>query len=447
MTAIPTQPLPALVGGVAQRLLGGTLDPAGLALIHRTVAGDVPTATEVVGAAPGLVRAIAAHVNQHGGTPANVVSALAEIAPAAAAAGLNNFAPAMSPVLAALTRTGLPMDAAAAAISGLLQAVPGMTGRIGSDPVVATFVPQLTQAALSTEALSLERPGGGFVGFPAAGAVLQTVGRVGASFASAYVGRLLPPAARPLATLLIERGANALVGGIGRALGIGPGPAGIGPAGIGSPWRRQDGQSPRPVDSSAPWALLGRGNDEARFRLLYGWQQLQATEAEQVAEHALAGGAPLLQSIGPSLDSLSVEITLDRAWCDPSAELDRLRRQLRSRAAQPLVYGNGLYRGRFVLLEIQSDTVLTTQTGSVERMDLSLKLRQSVEPPGIARVRPVARPLAGAAPPAQSRPRPTVETNSDGFSMPIARRPGAAPAAPPTPPRPVEPASLHTGGV
>ncbi len=164
------------------------------------------------------------------------------------------------------------------------------------------------------------------------------------------------------------------------------------------------------------FALLG---DQA-FHLVTWWSALSGQEGVDYAEHGLIEGKPRLQWIGDKLDVLTLTVTLRIDFCDPAAELDRLRQVMKSRQAQPLVFGNGVFRGRFVVTDLRTRTERTTATGALLAIDADITLREHVAPPEPATF---ASPAATKGPAAKTTSKPVAKaittetvTNPDGFS-------------------------------
>lgn len=166
------------------------------------------------------------------------------------------------------------------------------------------------------------------------------------------------------------------------------------------------------------FALLG---DQA-FHLVAWWSGIAGQEGTDYAEHARIEGKPGLQWIGDKLDTLTLSITLRSDFCDPPSEMERLRKMMRSRQSHALVFGDGVYKGRFVLTDIRTKIERTTGEGTSLSIDAELSLREHVAPPEPATFQSpaaVAKSPASktTARPVQAKPVATeTVTNPDGFS-------------------------------
>jgi len=123
------------------------------------------------------------------------------------------------------------------------------------------------------------------------------------------------------------------------------------------------------------YALLG----SLQFELITYFSGLKGKSATKYAKHELVGTQPRLQVMGDELDELTIEVAFNIALCDPAAELRRLQDARRAHEAMPLVYGNGVFVGRFV---IESITVTSEQTdgiGNPEQISATVELLEYVE--------------------------------------------------------------------
>lgn len=103
----------------------------------------------------------------------------------------------------------------------------------------------------------------------------------------------------------------------------------------------------------------------------------QASEAEKTAfaRHNVAEGKPVLQDRGDDLDTKKLRFFFDEAWCDPEAEMAKLRAARASRQPLPYVTGGGTYTGaRYVVEGIDGDIKRTTAGGRIVRIDASMTL-------------------------------------------------------------------------
>ncbi|MCM2494540.1 phage tail protein [Burkholderia glumae] len=122
------------------------------------------------------------------------------------------------------------------------------------------------------------------------------------------------------------------------------------------------------------FAILG----DIEFDLIGYFDGFDATFGTDYAEHALLEGKPRLQRIADKLDEIRIELSFHYRFCDPEAELGKLRAALSAKRAMALVFGNGDYKGWFVLTEVQASSKQTDTSGTVLALEASITLREFV---------------------------------------------------------------------
>lgn len=173
------------------------------------------------------------------------------------------------------------------------------------------------------------------------------------------------------------------------------------------------------------YAVLG----EIEFDLITYFDGMEARFGSDYAEHALIGRKPKLQFVGDKLDEIRIDLVFHATYCDPEAELIRLLKAKQSHAALALVLGNGDYKGRFVITDLQATGRHTDRAGSLLAAEAQLSLKEFT---GKAR-QPVAPALQGLAtallptsrvPLAKSFPQATstlLKANAGGLGLAVAR--------------------------
>ena len=96
------------------------------------------------------------------------------------------------------------------------------------------------------------------------------------------------------------------------------------------------------------FAVLG----DIEFELITYWDGFEATFGVDYAEHARIGGKPGLQFVGDRLDEIQITLVFHQHYCVPDVELARLRTAMKAHQALALVFGNGDYRGWFVITDV-----------------------------------------------------------------------------------------------
>ena len=125
------------------------------------------------------------------------------------------------------------------------------------------------------------------------------------------------------------------------------------------------------------WATLG----DIVFSTRLGWTGYKHAAGAEYAEHALARGKPRLQFMGEKLDDISVEFALQIWFSDPQARIQQLRDAKAAGKALSLVFGNGDYRGRFVLSELEVTLSQTDGQGNIIALSGEMKLREFIGDP------------------------------------------------------------------
>ncbi|WJV52746.1 phage tail protein [Prodigiosinella aquatilis] len=125
------------------------------------------------------------------------------------------------------------------------------------------------------------------------------------------------------------------------------------------------------------FAVLG----DIEFELITYWDGFEAQFGVDYAEHALIQGKPRLQFIGEKLDEISISLVFNWLYCTPETELARLRNLMHTHNAQALVFGNGDYRGWFVVTDVQATSEQTDRSGNVLALNAQVTLREYVGDP------------------------------------------------------------------
>jgi phage protein U len=141
------------------------------------------------------------------------------------------------------------------------------------------------------------------------------------------------------------------------------------------------------------FAILGK----VEFDLITYFDGLETRFGAEYAEHALIARKPRLQFVGDKLDEVKIDLVFHASYCDPEAELVRLRNALASHEALSLVLGNGDYKGRFVITGLTATGRHTDTAGTLLAVEASMDLREFTGDP--------AQPPAPAVRPAGSTPQ------------------------------------------
>lgn len=120
------------------------------------------------------------------------------------------------------------------------------------------------------------------------------------------------------------------------------------------------------------YAVLG----EIEFKVVAFWDGFKSTMGVDYATHARIEGKPGVQFIGDKLDMLALEFSLHSQFCQPTTELNRLREAMLAHKAMALVFGNGDYRGWFVITELTATHQHTDPWGNVIAQNGTMSLQE-----------------------------------------------------------------------
>lgn len=135
------------------------------------------------------------------------------------------------------------------------------------------------------------------------------------------------------------------------------------------------------------YAQLG----DIRFDLITYWEGLNAAWRTQYVEHAVIEGKPILQWIGDNLEEITIKLQFHADFCVPKEELQRLKEAMLKHEALDFVFGNGEYKGKFVIEEITSEVIQTFKDSEIVAIEAELKLKEWVQPKAIGVAKPTSK--------------------------------------------------------
>lgn len=148
------------------------------------------------------------------------------------------------------------------------------------------------------------------------------------------------------------------------------------------------------------YAVLG----EIEFEVVAYWDAFETTMGVDYASHARIEGKPGVQFIGDKLDKITLQYSFHSQFCQPSTEFNRLRSAMTAHQAMALVFGNGDYRGWFVITDLSASHQHTDPRGNVIAQSGSLTLQEYTGDP--------KDPLL---PPAITTQEPNIDEMRDDF--------------------------------
>jgi phage protein U len=122
------------------------------------------------------------------------------------------------------------------------------------------------------------------------------------------------------------------------------------------------------------YAILG----DIEFDLIAYFDGFESRFGVDFAEHALIDGKPRLEWMADALDEIRIDLAFHQMYCEPEAELARLKSALTAHQAMALVLGNGDYKGWFVLTEANVTARQTDPWGTLVAVEASITLREFV---------------------------------------------------------------------
>lgn len=121
------------------------------------------------------------------------------------------------------------------------------------------------------------------------------------------------------------------------------------------------------------FAVLG----DVPFQIVGSPQTLNESRGYDYAEHRVVQARPQLQWLADDLVKIQLEMLLHQSFTDPAASLFTLTQAASMHAALPLIFGNGDFRGYFVVTEITTQSRQLSGSGDIYAIIVRLSLRES----------------------------------------------------------------------
>jgi phage protein U len=135
------------------------------------------------------------------------------------------------------------------------------------------------------------------------------------------------------------------------------------------------------------FAVLG----EIPFEVVGSPESYDSAGAYEFAEQRVIESKPRLQWVGDELDRLRFELMWHASFTDPAAQLALLRATAALHLALPLVFGDGDFRGFFVVESIAVKSQQLSATGAPIAIRVALALKEWIaDPLTLARTLPTA---------------------------------------------------------
>lgn len=111
-----------------------------------------------------------------------------------------------------------------------------------------------------------------------------------------------------------------------------------------------------------------------------GFNDFSKSTAVTYAEHKPLTGKPLLQATGLNLDEISLSMRLHVAFCNPTEELNTLKKSMDTFEVLPLLMGNGRKEGDFVIMSINSVVEDADPEGNIFSYMVNCTLKEYIIP-------------------------------------------------------------------
>lgn len=163
---------------------------------------------------------------------------------------------------------------------------------------------------------------------------------------------------------------------------------------------------------------------------------LEGVHKFDFAEQAHVEGKPGLQAIGSALDTYSLDLVFHHGWCDPAASITKLLEVAGRKEAQSLVFGDGTYLGKFVVLELQKTWQHTRPDATLLYAVVRVQLKEFVDLDPVVSYRKRAAAAAPAVKVHSTAHRTTVakpgvkaKTGTPAYTVLTSMLPGDVPAS------------------
>jgi phage protein U len=122
------------------------------------------------------------------------------------------------------------------------------------------------------------------------------------------------------------------------------------------------------------FAALG----EITFLVLTSFENFRSTSGYRYAEHKVVEAPPRLQWIGDELEKISIDMRFHAAFTNPAIQMLALHSAAQDHQARALVFGNGVFRGYFVIESLEETHSQLADDGSYIAIEARLELHEWV---------------------------------------------------------------------
>ncbi len=125
------------------------------------------------------------------------------------------------------------------------------------------------------------------------------------------------------------------------------------------------------------FAALG----DIQFEVVGSPEGYESADAYDFAEQRVIESKPRVQWVGDDLERLSFELMWHASFTNPAAQLALLRATAAQHLALPLVFGNGGFRGFFVIESIKMRSQQLSANGAPIAIRVALALKEWIADP------------------------------------------------------------------
>lgn len=130
------------------------------------------------------------------------------------------------------------------------------------------------------------------------------------------------------------------------------------------------------------------------FDKAFSPEEISHSDETSYAEHALISLKPRLQPTGNNLEEISLTITLRAEIVNVNTTLLALKKSKDQFEVLPFLYGNGMYRGDYVILKIEETIKFTLSDGTPVEVAVTISLKEYIVPDKLQQQQNVARKAA-----------------------------------------------------
>jgi phage protein U len=118
---------------------------------------------------------------------------------------------------------------------------------------------------------------------------------------------------------------------------------------------------------------------EIVFAVLSSPDEFESTRSWDYAENRVVESRPTLQWIADDLEIIELNFHFHISFTDPTAQVNALVAAAEDHAARPLVFGNGIHRGYFILTSLRTSSRQMSADGALLAITVRAVLKEWAE--------------------------------------------------------------------